>query len=406
MEAQRAGAPGVVVVGGGVASVSVARRLRALGYDGRLTLVSDETVAPYDRPPLSKQFLAGTLTAEELGLLSGDELDGLGVDLVQGRRAVGVDVTGHSLELDDDTRLPYRSLVVATGARARRLPFGDGLAGVHYLRTVADAEALGRELGPGRRLVVVGGGFIGLEVAATAHALGVTVTVLETAPRPLTRVLGPEAGALVTALHAERVDLRFGVRVIDLLGTDRVRAVRLEDGELPADVVVVGIGAVPNTEWLDGSGIRVDDGAVCDEGGRTSAPDVYAVGDVARWRHARTGDSRRVEQWQAAVEQASVVAANLAADLGVADAVPDSWDAVPYFWSDQYEHKIQFCGRPGTLSTDRVVRRGRVACFADRADGAATGVLALDNPAALARGRRLVAAGTPWPDMVAWLESL
>lgn len=400
------GDAGVVLVGGGVGAVSVARRLRQVGYAGAVTLVSDEAVAPYDRPPLSKQYLAGALDTDQLGLFRPDELDGLDVTLLTGRAAAGLDVTRDELHLEGGGRVPYRVLVVATGARARRLPFGDGLEGVHYLRTLADAERLAGDLGPGRRLVVVGGGFIGLEVAATAHALGTEVTVLETARQPLTRVLGPSAGALVTALHAERVDLRFGVSVTGILGDDRVRAVCVDGAELPADAVVVGIGAIPNTEWLDGSGLRVDDGVVCDEGGRTSAPGVYAVGDVARWRHGGTGVEQRVEQWQSAVEQAAVVAANIAVELGVAEVEAASWDAVPYFWSDQYEHKIQFCGRPGDLASDRLVRRGTVACFADSADGIATGVLAVDNPAALARGRRMVAAGTRWAEMLDWLESL
>jgi 3-phenylpropionate/trans-cinnamate dioxygenase ferredoxin reductase subunit len=399
-------ASGVVLVGGGVGAVSVARRLREIGYAGPLTLVSDECVAPYDRPPLSKQYLAGSLDADELGLFHPGELAGLDVTLFTARRATGVSTPDRELLLEGGGRVAYQALVVATGARARRLPFGDGLAGVHYLRRLPDAERLAGDLGPGRRLVVVGGGFIGLEVAATAHALGAQVTVLESAAQPLTRVLGPTAGALVTALHAERVDLRFGVSVTGLVGDDRVRAVCVDGEELPADVVVVGIGAIPNTDWLDGSGLRVDDGVVCDDGGRTSAAGVYAVGDVARWRHGRLGTEQRVEQWQTAVEQAAVVAANLAVDLGVAEAAAVSWDAVPYFWSDQYEHKIQFCGRPGEITSDRAVRRGVVACFADSVDGPATGVLAVDNPVALARGRRLIAAGTCWFEMTAWLASL
>lgn len=397
---------GVVLVGGGVGAVSVARCLRQIGYAGPLTLVSDEDEAPYDRPPLSKQYLAGSLGSDELGLFRPDEPDDLDITLLIGRRATGLATVEHDLLLDGGGRVPYRVLVAATGARARRLPYGETLAGVHHLRTLSDARHLAGDLVPGRRLVIVGGGFVGLEVAATAHALGLEVTVLEAAPQPLTRVLGLSAGALVAALHAERVSLRFGVQMTGLVGDDRVRAVRVGDAELAADVVVVGIGAIPNTEWLDGSGVRVDDGVVCDEGGRTSAPDVYAVGDVARWRHGVTGAEQRVEQWQTAVEQASVAAANIAIALGVAESVVASWDAVPYFWSDQYEHKIQFCGHPGDLSIDRPVRRGVVACFTDAADGVATGVLAIDNPAALARGRRLVSAGTAWPEMVAWLESL
>lgn len=396
--------PGIVLVGGGVAAISVARRLRSLGYAGRLRLVSDENVAPYDRPPLSKQFLAGTLDVAGVRLCEPDEIDRLDLDLVS-LKAQALCRSERQVLLTDGTRVTYEAVVLATGAHARQLPFRD-LAGVFRLRTLDDAERLARKLRTAERLVVVGGGFIGLEVAATAHALGLDVTVLETAKQPLTRVLGPSAGAVVAALHDGRARLRFGVAVTGFTGEEQVRGVVVDGEEVLADVVVVGIGASPNTAWLDGSGLDVSDGVLCDDGGRTADPVVYAVGDVARWRHGVSNRAQRFEQWQTAIEQAAVVAANVAADMGVPGATPERWCSVPYFWSDQYEHKIQFCGAAGAVSHARDVRGGQVICFADDPEGTLTGVLAVDNPAALARGRRLVAAGTSWREALTWLEAL
>ncbi|MCW2757902.1 MAG: pyridine nucleotide-disulfide oxidoreductase [Nocardioidaceae bacterium] len=395
---------GVVVVGAGIAAVSVARRLRALGYGGDLAMVTDDSAPPYDRPPLSKQFLAGTLGRDQVGLLQSGEPETLAVRTIAGT-ATTLDRGARQVVLDDGTRVPYRLLVVATGARARRLPYPD-LDGVHHLRTLDDAERLAADLRPGSQLVVIGGGFIGLEVAATAYALGAHVTVLETATQPLTRVLGPVAGGMVAALHEDRARLRFGVTVSGLVGDVRVRGVVVDGDEIPADAVVVGVGAVPNTEWLADSGLDVTNGVLCDDSGRTDDPAVYAVGDVSRWVHGVSGRADRVEQWQTAVEQAAVVAANVAVDLAVDGAGAERWCSVPYFWSDQYEHKVQFCGSAGPVIRDRDVRRGRVACFADAEDDVLTGVLAVDNPAALARGRRLVAAGTSWSDAVTWLDTL
>lgn len=401
----------VVLVGGGVAALAAARALRAAGYAGGLVLLSGEAEAPYDRPPLSKQYLAGTLGTAELALLRAGEAEALDLQVRCGGTVVGLDAEARVVRLADGAEVGFRALIVATGAAARRLPLGPGLDGVHHLRTREDADALRTSLDTGRRLVVVGAGFIGLEVAATARAAGTEVTVLEAAPAPLTRVLGQDAGRAVADLHVERgVELRFGVTVCGLAGGSRVESVEVETAgvreSLPADTVVVGIGAVPVTGWLDGSGVLVDDGVVCDAGGRSSVAGVYAAGDAARWVNELTGAHVRVEQWQSATEQGAIVGAVVAADLGGDRAAAPTWSSVPYFWSDQYEHKIQFCGEPGAVWEARQTRRGWVAVYAERRDGPLVGVLAIDGPVALARGRKQVAAGAAFADAVAWLEGL
>lgn len=401
---------GVLLVGGGLAAVSAARSLRAAGYAGPVSLVCDEDGDLYDRPPLSKQYLAGQLMADEVCLFGKGEVDDLGITVEVGAAAVKLDDVHRVVTLDDGRQRPYRALLVATGAAARHLPLGAGLAGVHYLRSRSDADSLRESLAAGGRLVVIGAGFIGLEVAATAVAAGLEVTVLEAAPAPLTRVLGPEAGGVVRDLHAERgVDFRFGASLEAIEGTDRVTAVaaRTETGTLrvPADAVVIGVGAIPRTQWLEGSAVAVDDGVVCDAGGRTSVPDVYAAGDVSRWVNDLTGQHVRVEQWQSAHEQGAVAGANMAAALGTG-ASPDVWASVPYFWSDQFDKKIQFCGSPAAQTLSRSTARGWVACFGDESTGLLSGVLAINAPAAIARGRRKIAEQCSWTEATEWLESL
>jgi 3-phenylpropionate/trans-cinnamate dioxygenase ferredoxin reductase component len=382
----------VVVVGGSLTGLRVVEQLRRHGHRGPVTVVGEELHPPYDRPPLSKQVLRG---AEPVHLRDAAALAATEAEFLTGRRANGVDVAARRLRLDDGRTLPYDSLVVATGVTARRLPFGSELAGVHTLRTLDDAVALRGALAGRPRTVVVGGGFIGCEVAASLRGLDLEVTLVEGAATPLAAPLGEEVGAVVADLHrAHGVDLRCGTGVAALEGAGRVEAVRLTDGTLlPADLVVVGIGGRPATAWLAGSGLDLTDGVVCDQHGR-AAPGVWAAGDVARWFSPLFGEHLRVEHWTTAGEQAAVVARNLLAATEE-DLVP--YAGVPYFWSDQYDVRIQFAGhrRPG----ERVAllppeTAGRHVGLVER-DGVLVGALAINAPRELLRYRGLVAARTP-----------
>jgi NADPH-dependent 2,4-dienoyl-CoA reductase/sulfur reductase-like enzyme len=384
----------IAVVGASLAGLSTARALRAQGFDGELTLIGDELHRPYDRPPLSKEFLAGTIDEEHLTLATaGDEL---GIEFRLGVRATALQPGW--IDLSDGEVVRVDGVVLATGATARRWP-GDDLRGVHVLRTLDDARALRADLVPEARLVVVGAGFVGAEVAATARGLGLAVTVVEAAPAPLAVQLGESMGAVVAALHTDHgTDLICGVGVRALQSTDagsgpRVTGVELADGRvLPADVVVVGIGARPATDWLTGSGVTVDaGGVVCDETGATSVDGVVAVGDCSTWFDPRSGRPHRVEHWTAALERSAIAAATL---LGRPAPVLRS-GGIPYFWSDQYGTKIQFAGhvQPGddveivSGSTDS---RRLVAIY--RRDGRQVAVLGLSEPGLFTRHRRQLAA--------------
>ncbi|MFJ9865931.1 NAD(P)/FAD-dependent oxidoreductase [Streptomyces sp. NPDC101165] len=330
----------VAVVGASLAGLSAARSLRQRGYDGRLVVIGDEPHRPYDRPPLSKEFLAGALGEADLALERDDEE--LRAEWVLGVRATGLDRTERAIRLADGREIRADGVVLATGAAARTLPGTEGLAGVHVLRTVDDARALRDDLARGGRLVVIGGGFIGAEVASTAYALGLDVTVIEAAPTPLAGPLGEAMGRVVSALHADHgVRLLCGVGVKGLSGEHRVDAVLLEDGRsVPADTVVVGVGARPCVEWLQGSGVALDNGVKCGADGRTSVAGVVAVGDCANWYDPRTGIHRRVEHWTGALERPDAAVATLLAHGATEPGVPRP----PYFWSDQYGVKIQFVG--------------------------------------------------------------
>ncbi|WP_405875264.1 NAD(P)/FAD-dependent oxidoreductase [Streptomyces sp. NBC_00005] len=334
----------VAVVGASLAGLSAARALRTQGYDGRLVIVGDEPHRPYDRPPLSKEFLAGQVAESDLVL----EADGeeLGAEWLLGARAVGLDRVDRAIRLADGRTVRADGVVVATGASARALPGGHGLQGVHVLRTLDDARALREDLARGGRLVVIGGGFIGAEVASTARGLGLEVTVVEAAPTALAGPLGTAMGELVSALHADHgVRLLCGVGVQALSGDSgeggRVRAVLLQDGRrLPADTVVVGVGARPCVEWLEGSGVVLENGVRCDAAGATNVPGVVAVGDCAAWYDPAVGAHRRVEHWTGARERPAAAVTTL---LSGGATVPEP-SRPPYFWSDQYDVRIQFAG--------------------------------------------------------------
>lgn len=330
----------VTVVGASLAGLSAARALRAYGYDGRIQIVGAERYRPYDRPPLSKEFLRGAVAAEDLALESAEDR-ALDLHWRLGHAAIGLDPADRAVVLDTGERLVGDGVVVATGAKARQFP-GPRLTGVHTLRTLDDALELRARLLPGTRLVVIGAGFIGAEVASTARRLGLDVTVVEAAPVPLAGPLGEEMGRVCAALHAEHgVRLIAGAVDARPVGERRVRAVRLADGtELPADLVVAGIGSMPCVDWLIGSGLSIDGGVLTNERCGTAIPGVVAAGDCAVTQSRYAGGLLRTEHWTHAQQQPAVAAATL---LG-RDHQPTPLAGVPYFWSDQYGVRLQFAG--------------------------------------------------------------
>ena len=348
--AERAAVIGsVTVVGASLAGLSTVRALRTAGFDGRITVVGDEPHPPYDRPPLSKAFLVGTADEQDISLL-GDDDASLDVEWLLGTPAVHLDPAARAVELGDGRVLSADAVVLATGSRARTLPGTTGLAGVHVLRTLDDAVRLRADLTRAGSLVVVGAGFVGAEVASSARAMGLEVTVVEALPTPLSGPLGPQMGAVCARLHSDHgVHLRTGVGVARLVGGDRVEAVDLADGtRLPADVVVVGIGAAPNVEWLERSGLDVAGGVRTDASCATAAPGVVAVGDCAMSHDVHLGRAVRSEHWTHALQQPTTAAATL---LGA----PAPFTAVPYFWSEQYGRQLQLAGTTSPDDTVTVV---------------------------------------------------
>ena len=381
------------MVGASLAGLSAARALRRHGYDGRLVVIGEELHRPYDRPPLSKEFLVGTLGEADLAL----ETDGedLGAEWVLGTRVIGLDRTDRAVRLADGRQVRVDGLVLATGAAARRLPGVGELAGVHVLRTLDDARALRVDLAQCGRLVVIGGGFIGAEVASTAHTLGLDVTVVEAAPTPLAGPLGVTMGGVVSALHADHgVRLLCGAGVKGLSGQRRVDAVLLEDGRsLPADIVVVGVGARPCVDWLEGSGIDLDNGVKCGADGQTSLAGVVAVGDCANWYDPRVGAHRRVEHWTGARERPDIAVATLLAGGAGEPGVPRP----PYFWSDQYGVRIQFAGHAAgsdSVSVEEGAVDDRNVLAVYRRSGEPVAVLGMNQPRLFTRWRKQLAVAT------------
>ncbi len=390
----------IVIVGASLAGFRAAEELRHLGHDGPITLVGDEPHRPYDRPPLSKQVLAGTRPPEATALdASGGSVDDLALDWRLGTTATGLDLGERSVLLGGGERLPYDGLVIATGASPRRLPGTDHLHGVHTLRTLDDCLAIRAvlEAGP-RRVAVVGAGFIGAEVAATCRGLGIDVSLIEALPVPLERGLGPQMGAVMADLHRDHgVDVRLGVGVVLIDGSERAERVRLTDGSvLDVDLVVVGIGVSPNTDWLDGSGLTIDNGVVCDAT-CLAAPGVVAAGDVARWPNARFDEVMRVEHWDNAIEMGAHAARTLLAPPGMAEG----FAPVPWFWSDQYDRKVQLAGRAGADDLVEVVsgtvEERKFVAFYGRG-GRVVGVLGMNQPAKVMRWRSLLEQPTAWDD--------
>jgi 3-phenylpropionate/trans-cinnamate dioxygenase ferredoxin reductase component len=390
----------IVIVGASLAGFRAAEELREVGHDGPIVLVGDEPHPPYERPPLSKQVLAGKQPPEAAAIraTSGTVAD-LALDWRLATVATGLDLADRTVLLAGGERLRYDGLVIATGASPRRLPGTDHLPGVHTLRTLDDCAAIraGLESSP-RRVAVVGAGFIGAEVAATCRGRGIDVSLIEALPVPLERGLGAQMGAVMADVHRDHgVDVRLGVGVVGIDGGERVERVRLTDGTvLTADLVVVGIGVSPNTGWLDGSGLTIDNGVVCDAT-CLAAPGVVAAGDVARWPNARFDEVMRVEHWDNAIEMGAHAARTLLAGPG--RALPFS--PVPWFWSDQYDRKVQLAGRAGARDTVEVVsgtveERRFVALYGR--GGRVVGVLGMNRPAQVMRWRSLLEQPTSWDD--------
>jgi 3-phenylpropionate/trans-cinnamate dioxygenase ferredoxin reductase subunit len=380
---------GIAIAGGGLAAQRCAETLRAKGHDGPIRIVCAEPHPPYDRPPLSKEMLAGDLPSDALALRPRAWYEERAVDLLLGTRAVGLDTGARTLSLSHGRPLRFQSLLIATGSRARTLPVLRGYENVGVLRTLDDALALRAALTPGARLAVVGGGFIGLEAAATARALGAGVTVIESAEAPLAGILGPELGRWFAEMHrAEGVDVRLGARIEDVLGHRRVQALELAGGDrIPCDHVLVGVGVDPDTGWLTGSGL--DEGGVrTDPQGRATAPGIYAAGDAALTYEPAAGRHARSDHWEAAARQAVAAARAM---LGL-EPVPT---LLPSFWSDQYGSRIQYVGR--AAGADRVETDGYPGARDFEAlftkDGVPVAVLLVGRPRALAEARRRVQAG-------------
>ena len=399
----------VVVIGASLAGVRACGGLRANGFEGDITLVSNEHHHPYDRPPLSKKVLAGEWEPDRIALFREGDVDTLRLDLRLGHAATALSLAERTVTLADGTTLTFDGLVIATGAATRRLP--DQLVddSVFELRTLDDSLALRARLATGgQRVTIIGAGFIGLEVAATARTLGNDVVVLEGLPAPLIRGLGAEMGCAVTTLHADHgVAIRCGVSVRGVTREADSLAVQISDEggnaeAIGSDIVVVGIGVSPVTGWLTDSGLELSDGIVCDATLNAGPVGVYAAGDVARWPNAQfDGEEMRVEHWTNASEQGLHAAKNM---IAVANGeTPEPYSAVPFFWSEQYGSRIQFIGRAAGDDDVRIVKgsvedRSFLALYGKH--GRLRGALGLSMPKPLMQCRKFMLAGMSFDDAV------
>ncbi len=396
----------VAIVGASLAGLRAVEAMRTAGFDGAITVIGDEPHLPYDRPPLSKRLLAGEWGPDRILLRKADDMDSLGVTWRLGARAVGLDLDRRCVRLADGDEVRFDGAVIATGARARTLPGQADNPDLVVLRTLDDSLALRARLdGGGRRVVVVGAGFIGLEVAATARKLGNDVLVLEAGPAPLIRGLGAAMGAAVAGVHADHgVEVRCGVTIEGFAPG----AVLIDGGwHEPADVVVVGIGVTPATDWLEGSGLAINDGIVCHPDLSTGAPRVYAAGDVVRWHNTLFDEEMRVEHWTNAAEQGAAAGSNLLAEDTGLRTTP--YAPVPFFWSEQYDRRIQFLGRAHAHHEVRLVlgsveERQFVALYGDGRRLRA--VLGMNSPRQVMPFRNLLLEQADWDTALAFAVSL
>ncbi|HEY2173798.1 MAG TPA: FAD-dependent oxidoreductase [Mycobacteriales bacterium] len=345
-----------VIVGASLAGAKAAQTLRDEGFDGRVVLIGEETERPYERPPLSKDLLLGNAERDSVYVHEAGWYERNNVELRLGTRVTALDTGAHEVELDGGERLHYDKLLLTTGSIVRTLPVpGGDLAGVHYLRRLADSDRINADIKPDSRVVIIGGGWIGLEIAAAARTRGAAVSLVEMDTLPLRRVLGDEVAQVFADLHREHeVDFHLKSGVREIRGSGSVETVVLDDGtELPADVVVAGVGIRPATELAEAAGLTVDNGVRVDAALRTADPDVYAAGDVARADHPLYADPVRVEHWANALDGGPAAAKSM---LGQ----PVTFDKIPYFFSDQYDLGMEYSGYVGPEGYDEVVFRGDV----------------------------------------------
>jgi NADPH-dependent 2,4-dienoyl-CoA reductase/sulfur reductase-like enzyme len=390
----------VAIAGLSLAGLRAAETLRREGFEGRIVAIGDEEHLPYDRPPLSKEFLAGEAQPEDL-VLRRQGIDDLELDLRLGTRAVALDVDAREVELHDGERVAFDGLVIATGSSPRRLPGQPDLAGVFTFRTLDDALAVRELLGARPRVVVVGAGFIGSEIAATCRQRHLDVTVLEALPQPMVRGLGPVLAEACAQLHRDHgVDLRLGVGVEAIEGEGRVERVRLADGStVDADLLIVGVGVAPNTDWLESSTLTIDNGIVCDET-CLAAPGIVVAGDMARFPNRLfDGEMMRLEHWTNATEQAVHAARRLLeGDPGT------PFEPVPFVWSDQYDVKIQTVGRVSAdadlhIAHGSIEERQFVGLFGR--NGRIVGALGFNRARHVMQYRRMIAERASWDDALA-----
>jgi NADPH-dependent 2,4-dienoyl-CoA reductase/sulfur reductase-like enzyme len=388
-----------LVIGGSVAGVAFAEELRRLGDTGSVLIVEAQPHLPYDRPPLSKSVLTGAASADDLAFHDVAYYAREQIEVRLDTRATALDAAARAVEFDTGERVTARHIVLATGAHARSLAI-PGVPMIHLIRERDDAVALREALRDARRLVVVGGGFVGAEVASSATTLGIATTIVELAPRPFEAAVGSVVAELMLDLHRRAgVDVRCGVAVEHGQAIGHSLELQLTNGQrVAADVVAAGLGAIPTTDWLATSGLTIDDGIACDENGSTSAPEVFAIGDAAHWQGGGPRHGRRHEHWTSAREQARVVAQAITGQAG-----PRWADAVPYVWSDQHGKRLQVIGGPSDADTVEVVKHdhetGAFLVLYGH-EGRLVGAAGCNQARAITQHRLLLAAGAPFADAI------
>ena len=382
-----------VIVGAGIAGNAAAETLRKQGFEGEVHLVGSEPHRPYDRPPLSKEFLSGSKEQDKLFFKPEDFYAEHSIQLHLGTEATALDPISKTLTLADGASLRFDKLLLATGSRVRTLPIpGSELEGIHYLRTIDDSQAIAQSMNSASRVVIVGAGFIGSEVAAVCKTAGLEVTVLEIQPQPMAHILGEEMGAIYANLHTSRgIDLRLQEGISGIRGSSRAEQVITDQGNaIDCDFVVIGVGIAPDTALAESAGLEADRGILIDENCQTSHPDIYAAGDVANWFHPDLGHRLRVEHWDNALNQGAAAAKSM---LGAAEP----YSPTLYFWSDQYDLNIQYLGH--ATEWDEIAVRGnpdeeKFTTFYLK-DGSVHGALVVNNFRDIRPTRTLIGQKTP-----------